>query len=343
VRTTTMAAGIVVAATAGGCDLNAYDCYDHVLCEDVDGWCPGVCVPVPPADWKGPYLLWQGPAGVEAPACLPSTPTIVYEGYGGLKSENVCPSCRCSEPACVLPSGITASSLSACPGDGPGATLTSLEAPAFWDGSCVSPGGVPPELVGSFTIAPATERRCAPVSETVLRSGLVSLYWNTRARACAWDTPAGACDRAGEGEPQRVCLDRYDQDHPLWLECVVDPLGRNGLPCPEGYNDERSTFYRSFQDTRACTACTCEESAASVCSAFVSVSEDETCSAPVTLSILVTDVGACIDPPPGVRLGSMMAAWGTNEPGACVPSGGVPQGEVVPEDPMTFCCKKAER
>jgi len=56
-------------------------------------------------------------------------------------------------------------------------------------------------------------------------------------------------------------------------------------------------------------------------------------------SSMVDDQVLCSDVPGGIQLRSMKASWLVNDPGTCMPTGGVAVGEVVPKGPTIFCCQ----
>ncbi|MCC6554986.1 MAG: hypothetical protein IT372_18590 [Polyangiaceae bacterium] len=325
---TTVLSGAVLAAS---CSYYPYHCETYSECEGGDGdACPGQCVPLPPVDFDGPMLLWMG-REMEAPGCPDPAPKKVYVGHAGLDASNECPPCECTQPACELPSSLTASDLSVCPNDGPGATLTSFDAPSSWTGACTSPTTVPASQLGSVTIPPVTVRPCEPVQEVPLSQPAT---WGQLAYACAGEAIPNVCATPGE-----TCLPSAEPPPPGFRQCVL--YSRDGdTDCPADF-PEKHVFYRDVEDTRSCTACECTPTAAASCAASISIYEQPGCNQ----LILNAMVGMGGPPPschivqPGTQLGSMQATMLPNEPGSCVASGGVATGEAKPLDARTFCCQ----
>jgi len=329
-----IAAGGLTALLEVGCDALSYYPYDCAELSECPGnACPGKCVPLPPFGFDGPALLWIGPE-TQVPECPARAPVEVYEGRAGLDASHECPPCECSQPVCELPSGITASTLNACPNDGPGATLTDFAPPPSWDGSCTSPATVPPNLLGSMTVQDVTERPCEPVPQTVPH-GTSPFSWGVFARVCRGEAIDTVC-----GDPGKTCLPSAEPPPSGFRQCIMHqvPDDGTGVQCPEDYPDKH-VFFGEMQDTRACTECTCTQTATSTCVAQMSVFEDSNCATSLLSTQVFMGAGICIDTPPGIVLQSMEASWLTNQPGACAPSGGTSIGEVIPRDPRVFCCQ----
>ena len=326
----TLTAALGCASTTGVCGCYADECSDTSLC-DVGPSCPGQCLPLPPIHFKGPTLLWTGPEA-DAPLCPDRAPSPVYEGYAGLDGTHACPPCGCTEPACVFPAGLTASS-QACANAG-GGTLTAFEAPAGWSGACTSPTTVASNLLSSVTLAPASARPCEPVAPEVPQDGSPHSPWSTFARACMGEVIEGAC-----ADPGTTCEPTAEPPPPGFRQCILYQ-GEGDPACPTEYPDKH-IFYEGLEDTRECTPCECAQTVPSSCSALVSYYQDDAC-ATLSASIVVdSSAGAsCHDiMVQGAELGSMEAAWVMDEPGACVAGGGAPVGEAKPAHPSTFCCQ----
>jgi hypothetical protein len=291
--------------------------------------CPGQCVPLPPLEFKGPALLWFGPAG-EVPECPDRAPAPVFEGVDGVQNEPLhCPSCSCSQPTCAFPAEATAST-SMCPGGG---STTPFPAPASWDGSCTSPGMVSSDQLDSLTIAPVTERPCEPI-KNVPQNEEPGPSVTTRVLGCAGDVLDGVCPDAGS-----TCLPSAEPPPPGFQQCVmyIGPGDGSNVQCPGDY-PERHVFYATVEDSRACTECTCTQTAAAQCSAWFSAYQDQACGEGLTSGV-VSSAPICMGVSQGLTLGSMEATWITNEPGACEASGGEAIGEAKAADPRMFCCQ----
>lgn len=341
--------GAVLAAS--GCWLvKPYDCHELLECDVINedgtsnGACLGKCVPGSLRDFTAePELVWIGPEPLRPRACagvLPGAPIDLshsWTGWADPPEAPQCPACTCSAPACELPGGVTARSLAVCQ-EGPGGVETPFDAPPGWDGACVSPGSVPAERFGSYTIPPATERPCAPVPvdppraeepQPLALDGLAAF-------ACAGFVEPDLCDR------EALCMQHQQHPPPGFRPCVSTP--KSSLACsdpalpgePPTYS-ERFVFYRDIVDERTCSPCTCTPVAPSTCEARVSTYEDAACGQPIATTTVDSE-GACVDPPAAMRLGSLSAEWLVNAPGSCAPGGGALTGTEPTLDIVTLCC-----
>jgi hypothetical protein len=298
---------------------------------DVDR-CPGQCVPLGPAVWQGPTLLWRGNPD-QAPECPLSAPVEDGSLFDNLTAPNVCGACKCNAPtgSCALPTMATAAA-SSCAGDGPGVPQTSFNAPVGWDGTCTTASAIPANqkcngvnCVQSLTIAALTVTE-APCGVSVDPVASKQPYtWGTVARTCR-GAALGAC-----GGPAEVCAPPAP---PGFAQCLVQYGDRE---CPDSYPDKH-VFYYSVEDTRACTPCACSAPVGSNCTSLVSVHNDSTCSTQVVASTVDATGPKCLDVLSGVALGSKVATTPVYTPGACEVSGGEPIGAAVPAEPSTFCC-----
>ena len=297
--------------------------------------CPGQCVPLGPVEWLGPALLWIGKQG-EAPECPPSAPVEGSPMFDNLNAPTACGACKCDAPlgTCTLSTTLTAASAQ-CPGTALGVAHTSFDAPAGWDGSCTAANPIPANqkcngvnCVQSLTIAPLTltEEPCGVSTDPV--AAKLPFTWGTVARSCR-GVAYGPC-----ATPSEVCAPAVETG---FAQCLVQ---KGDNECPSTYPDKH-LLYKGFADTRACTPCACSAPVGGACSALVSVFKDGACS-PASLvgsNSVDATVPTCYDvSPSGQALGSKLATAPVYSPGVCQVSGGEPMGEVVPEEPSTFCC-----
>ncbi|WP_437486313.1 hypothetical protein WME75_03245 [Sorangium sp. So ce1014] len=346
------AAAVVMASGCGAVD--GYDCHEFLTCDIINedgtnnGACYGTCVEVNSSDFEEqPFIVWMGPAP-EQPSCegvmLADGGSAGLREYERLVAEPDravrCGPCACTEPACVLPVGLTVTTGWMCD-DGPGETVTPFRAPPAWDGACVAPGAVAPEAFGSFEIAPVTTRPCDVALAPVPRDG---------------DLPGGgqsAVVCSGGSEPtlcpgkNTFCMPAASQLPPGSRRCVVSKMEGDYAMCPSDGGapgrafSERFTFWKVSEDERRCTPCACTEIAPSACEAIVSTFEDDAC-AHLVDAAAVAENGVCHAAEPGSALGSMRAEWRVNVPGSCVPSGGELAGELAIER-RTLCCMPEEQ
>ncbi|WP_437586217.1 hypothetical protein [Sorangium sp. So ce1000] len=231
--------------------------------------------------------------------------------------------------------------IEAC-GDGSAVTQTSFLTPAGWDGSCVSPGTVAAEQLGSLSIGPAIWEPCTPiVADEPPQPQPRSAGVDEVAVGCSGVVEAKLCP--GQGE---LCMLEQQPAHlpDGWRHCIV---GEGDLGCqqPEGgadprkiFSDKLGVFYEDLVTAPACSPCTCEAPATSRCEALVVAWEDGACS-DMLVGIDVNErEGICVDPVSGSTLSSVSATWLSNEPGTCTPRGGEPRNDRVIGRAKTVCC-----
>lgn len=327
-----------------GDDYQYHDCLKYLdagIGVDVDAGpspgCAGRCLPEPPAGWTAPLLLWTG-AETDAPDCPDVAEAVGYEGYAGLTAEPAsCGACSCDPPAgtCGLPKTITASPAD-CGDTSPYQTV--LEAPADWDGGCISPATIPAgalcggtPCVNALTIPlPAVqEEGCAPMQAAAPQDPAAP-SWSLFGRACATGA-VGQCGTTGE-----TCGPANAQG---FLHCVYHD-GDVACPSVSPYTD-RLVFYQGIEDTRGCSACGCGSPEGSDCSAKLSVCKDAVCADCFEQTLIDSadpSGSKCHEVKLGVALGSMTIDSVTYTPGQCQPSGGEATGSATPSLPSTFCC-----
>ncbi|WP_437781509.1 hypothetical protein [Sorangium sp. So ce1097] len=347
--------GAAVAVASGCGATDGYDCRDLLECDVMNedgtsnGGCEGTCVVPRLLGFEpGVYLLREN-AGLEDLECDDAVllkphwtdeqrKNAIPPPYGELfvapRAPPECEPCACTAPACVFPAGLTVSSGWMCD-DSPGQTLTPFDSPAGWDGACAAPGAVEAEAFGSFRIAPVTARPCEVVASPVPRHG---------------DAPAGgravvACDaNRGATCPNRghLCVVGAADMLPGWRRCLLSEEDED-VECPPGeetlglHFSGKLTFWREVEDSRACSPCSCTETAPSTCEALVSTFEDAACG-DLIAAAAVAENGVCIDAEPGSTLGSVRAEWRVNAPGSCAPSGRELVGELSLRKKVTACC-----
>ncbi|WP_437610714.1 hypothetical protein WMF20_03645 [Sorangium sp. So ce834] len=347
--------GAAVAMASGCGTVDGYDCHELLACDVMNedgtsnGGCEGSCVPMKLSGFEQGVYLVRVTSGLEDLRCDEAvvlnprwneeerknmTPPLYSELFVAPGAHPGCGPCACSAPACVLPAGLTVSSGWMCD-DSPGETLTPFDTPAGWDGACVAPGAVGAEAFGSFRIAPVTARPCEVVTSPVPRDG---------------DAPAGGqvvvtCNALrGDMCPgaAQVCVLGAEEVSPGWRRCLLSEDDKDvGCPSSEGTSglhfSEQFTFWREVEDRRACTPCSCTETAPSTCEALVSTFEDGACDDLVAAAVVAGN-GVCHDAEPGSTLGSVRAEWRVNAPGSCAPSGRELVGELSLSKKVIACC-----
>lgn len=314
------------------CDDPCYGLEEYE-CDDPCVACEGGCLPPPPLGFGDPILLWTGDAADEAPvpACPAEAPDIVFEGYAGFGAEHACPACRCTEPSCELPRGLSGSASAACDGTAP----TSFDAPAGWSGACAAPAAVSSGELGSLLVHAPTVSGCAPALDAAGAQPELPAPWRVRARGCA-----GAAGKHTCRDPSTMCV-AAPTPLPAGAAMCARYLRPGDAPeCPENYPELRE-LYQDYDDTRSCTPCGCEPIEGSACTALVSTYEDEGCGQLLGAETVTLAGPKCVAGPE-LRFASMDALWIKNEPGTCAPTGGVAVGEATPRRPVFFCCQSAE-
>ncbi|WP_437777419.1 hypothetical protein [Sorangium sp. So ce1097] len=332
-----VALAVALLGSFGGCWTNGMIsihtcdewCFGLEICDNPCTVCSGSCVPFPPPGFDAPILLWMGGASDAAsvPECPAEAPNRVFDGYAGFDRTHDCPSCRCGEPSCKLPSALLASAGVGCDEQ----DATSIGAPAGWDGACAAPDAAIAGELGSLVVTAPTVTSCEPIERTGEPRGRPP--WSKRARGCAGSLDPQAC-----GDVDRTCVASPAQ--PTAFTTCARYLRRGVPECPAEYPDLR-TLFEDFDDTRGCTPCACGPVEGSTCSALVSAYQDSRCDQLLGAVSVTLGAPKCVTGP-GLRLASMSAQWIENDPGKCSPSGGAAIGGVVPKEQVFFCCQSAE-
>jgi hypothetical protein len=146
--------------------------------------------------------------------------------------------------------------------------------------------------------------------------------WSARVAGCE----AVAAQRAG-CEAGRVCVAKPSGDAKL---CVYR---EDEHDCPAEMYTQRKVYYRDVDDSRSCSACTCD---GPDCKYTWSVfnATDTSCASPI---IKLTSAGQCVQVNPSadkLRVGATIEG-----DGACTPGGGASSGGVSGSKPVTVCCE----
>ncbi|WP_437571362.1 hypothetical protein [Sorangium sp. So ce542] len=348
--------GGAAVAMASGCGaVDGYDCHELLECDVINedgtsnGGCEGTCVPVNLDGFERGVYVVRLKAGLEDPRCddallwdhEPDPEERRNESpprFGGFwvapGAHPGCEPCACTAPACLFPAGLTVTSGWMC-GDGPGETVAPFDAPVSWDGSCAAPGAVGAEAFGSFRIAPATARPCEVVASPVPRDG--DAHTGGQAVIACDAVRGNTCPNSAH-----ACALGAAKLRPGWRRCLLSEVDRD-VECPSSdwtaglHFSEKLTFWSKVEDRRACTPCSCTETAPSTCEALVSTFEDGACGDLIDAAVVAGN-GVCHDAEPGSTLGSMRATWLVDAPGSCAPSGRELMGELSLSGKVTACC-----
>lgn len=261
-----------------------------------------ICAPSPPAGWSF-SAFYEGAA---RPECGDASAPVYDVAAGLIAAPATCTSCDVGGPttpgtcngAMMLyaQAGCAGGATSGAIADAPACTSTSSAASLRWvvsktDGTCAPP----PEQ------APVVD---APV-------------WGSVARGCTLATAAGVCPA------DQTCVEKPESPF-LAKACVW----REGdVACPSGFGDRRLGF-RSFSDTRSCSACAVAYASTCVFNAALRGGPFPSCGG----ATLPLAPGACVvaGPPAQVTARTFTEA--------CPSTGGEPTGSALPEQPVTTCC-----
>lgn len=153
--------------------------------------------------------------------------------------------------------------------------------------------------------------------------------WSSAARAC-WTT----------GAPQSSCGSHQYCLPDIGPFCIKHP---DDVPCPTvGEYRTRRVYYQGSSDQRDCTPCSCDAPSGASCSFppaanLVVGSFGTGCSIPTGQPFFVP-LTCAPKVPSAFALALLMDAG--LDAGACPPSGGAPDGAVIPTTPTTFCCTR---
>jgi hypothetical protein len=279
--------------------------------------CNSTCVGAPPANWQGPYAIYEGTGSPlpMPPECARAGAysTDAYDGAGDLQVGPAQCSCEC--------------------GPVTGAKCGSPTINFYTNPSCMQSCSPATQVIGStctmlnvngcggmhFTLTPgAPSGTCAPASTTKFPAP----EWRTNVRLCGMPAPppASGCE-AGQ-----LCAP--PAGFPFESAYCVARMGQ--WACPSAYPAQR-TYYASSVDSRACSECACESPTGIQCSATISTFGDPACNGGLMQEAAPT---ACS----GAATKAAMTTGTTATGGSCAPSGGVASGSVAPSTPTTVCC-----
>jgi hypothetical protein len=330
----------VVPDGSDGCSLKPEDCTNGIddNCDGkidcADPQCAAyLCAPPVPTGWSGPVALAQAATPAVPPGCQTNYGTPISANSGlNPPGPATCGTCTCNaagetcsamvhvdhDTSCnsgCNPVATTSGMCATLPGcTGLGASFSvQLPAPTISGGTC-TPSTVPP----TPTIPPVT--------------------WSNAAQVCTYtaasDSPGGCA---------------------VGAQCVLGPTGAYGTKvcvystasspptsCPAGYGGGAPmTFFRSVNDSRGCSNCSCTTSSPN----------GGSCSG--SLAIFASTAGGCTGTPPATYtmnnacsgnlttspLPGFVQGTYSLSPGTCtVQSQPQANGTATPASPITVCC-----
>jgi hypothetical protein len=272
------------------------------------------CAEAAPAGWTGPSVLYVGTD--PSPSCGGGFATeALFGGTGVTAPAATCSTCTCSASGsgCATYLNLSASTQNDCGGTTCGASVnascTEVSVPCLGSGS----GYVTASL-------PAGAPSCSPSTQT---PNVTAASFAQRVRACA---PSSTLVRGG-CDSDEVCAPAAPFTGPL---CIVQA---GDHACPSGGYSQRSLAYTSIDDTRSCSACSCDKDCLYEYRLY-DAAADLTCSnAPLVDENAGTGCPLVTPSAGKVRVGVSMTGTG-----ACSASGGSPMGSALASGPVTVCC-----
>jgi hypothetical protein len=299
-------------------DDGLVDCADPVCQPDHE------CVPLPPvpSSWTGYYILDTQLFPAEPPPLCPDgeNPEILFEGPGAPAR---CSACGCDAPggSCTHPEMGLWTNTSSCSGI-PDYALAPADGnchgfPVNCGSTCSSDQRV--QITQSSTLSGASS--CAPSGGAATLTPL----WNSEHHACGMPVRGGGgCDTG------MACVSKGESFGGACVRRDGDEM------CPTEW--QQVVAYQSADDTRDCSACTCDASGVACTGGSFVVSDDGSCNGGSTPDVTVSGT-SCVSVQQ--HLDGFTASYQANAgtvTGSCVPDGGAPVGGVTPHGPVTFCC-----
>lgn len=286
----------------------------------------GTCAAPAPSGWTGPIVLYAGDS--PSPACPASMPQAALDAHGDLQDPGAA-SCSC---ACELKGASCKGSYSLSNYAGAGCTPDNCPSGGnpeefgvcypFIAGKC-SNANPKPVLSWNVTVNATPQGTCSPVEQN---PPLTPPSWSSEVRGCgSLSLAPGGCDGGS------VCVPAIPP--PFAAGACIFRAG--DVQCPQGPYAKRTVYYYDFDDTRACSACSCDGPTGGECKGTMTMRAGAGCSGNTLGS---GQVPGCVEKPQvssGYFVVSVSASGAT-----CSPAGGAPTGSVTPIGPTTVCCSQ---
>ncbi|WP_437578077.1 hypothetical protein [Sorangium sp. So ce887] len=341
-RTISMAVALLALGAGAaliGASCTGLPCGDGDCTDPLSHTCPWRCsAPLSPQyDYftehfrpREAFMIWVGDPR-DAPDCTSANAYPVWDYYQDPKSIDRCPRCV-AEP---LRERTYVRITTAKEGDGTDGTSGDISnvggfvLPVAWDGSCVSqrvilnPLEEDADLVwGGFTYSDPE-----PNCEVSLSPEDVAASWGTLVRVCErfWEL-SKICGALGTR-----CMPELA---PGFRDCLVY-YGDEAVPeCP----DSHSQLVQAHPGVKGCTWCEVEETGSRETTDLLTFYADERCTQPIpATSLEEDDVRYAL--PPGSVPRSVSATSTVERTAMCKAVGGEQEGELVPEEVVSFCCE----
>ncbi len=260
--------------------------------------CVDVCAPIVPDSWKGPFHVVDAANPIECPEGFARQDL----GFRGLTAPPPTCGCDCVESGgdCHVDYRL---SISGCP-IGLDGTLQ--------NGSCngFNALGADVHMLAQLDGSPVS---CAPeVSMNVAEP-----TWESASTFCAAPARGGDCGA-------QECIAGSPDGFATQL-CISSD---GDVDCPGGGWETRTLLYRSFQDDRTCTGCTC--SGPTACEAQATAHDNGSCGG----TPQDVPLSSCTD----INVSGSYSVGAVVDNGTCEQSNVMPAGEVEPSDAVTLCC-----
>jgi hypothetical protein len=297
---------------------NGVDDDDDGKVDCADSACDSLkCVAEPPAGFEGPVVVYVGNGA--PPECAGAFSAVAFDaGASPSGSAATCSTCECTREGDGCPAFLDfgTGAASGCGGTtcttSVSASCTVIEPPCL-DG--LTTAYLKPKNAGSAATCEPSEQDATKSKAKFGKQVRACALANAESAGCSGDELCLPVAGAPAGFANTLCV---------WKAGDVD--------CPaQGYSD-KGVFYQDLDDTRTCTACSCDGPDCTQ-SWHVFASSDTMCDEPI---ITLTGENQCVQVNPSnnqLRVG--VTIEGTGE---CTPSGGEPQGSVKGTDPITVCC-----
>jgi hypothetical protein len=305
-----------------------------------------------PADWTGPFALYDGPPSGDK-GCPTAFPTHMYGGNGTLTAAPAtCTACTCAAPTgqqCNIGSIDVGDSTCSGSGDCTGPQTM----PAGWNGACyynsdgwaggVATCGTQPAGHSTCDAGTAACNQSIKVDVLTVAGGSCTASTSTPTVAQpSWGTLGEACGGAATVttgcNAGHACLPKPKD--PFVSGLCVQKDGVNACPPVAGSPfTQQHIFYAGVDDTRGCSACACTSPTGGTCSASVTWYPTTNCTGTaVGTANLTTTTPACIALASNPAVGSRKGTFTPPSGSTCTPSGGQPSGTAAPNGATTFCC-----
>ncbi|AUX43976.1 uncharacterized protein SOCE26_054330 [Sorangium cellulosum] len=278
-------------------------------------WVPiGCSSPVPPDNLPEPdpsqlILLYSG-APEYAPRCDPhGDGNLLWEGWVGTPGQEECEPCTCGPARCVLSHTVDVHSSSVCALSD---LVSRIDPGSSWNGTCFPlPDPIPSDAYAFVTIHPPLVTDCQPIPEVpALRHTNMNFV-----RACGPD-----------------------------IDVVLTGFSRCYPPQPNGEcwaGHEIQWEFPLYNDTRACSPCSCGEPSGGDCRVQTTLHSQVDCSEDLgTVLMSGLDKPLCTNTIQG-RIGAVRSIF-LKDDATCAPStdSTVVSGTIEPGDTHVLCCNR---